>query len=237
MTTVIKAGEAGPILQRLGTVDLVDHLAEARAVHAAAQRQAEAVVAEARSQAKTLLAKADRDGHHAGYQRGYAEGKQAGHEAAFQAARERFDREQEDVVSSMQRAIAEIGELKRGLQVAAERSLLDFALRVAEKLTFQIGRLHRESVGENLRRALALVDRKTDLVVRMHPMDVESMESFAPAALRAMDSAGAVTLASDESLAPGGCVVQTDRTVVDARLETQIQEIAALLVGEEGDHD
>ncbi len=44
MSTVIKAGRGGPILQRLSTVDLADHLAEAEAVIAEAKRRAAQIV-------------------------------------------------------------------------------------------------------------------------------------------------------------------------------------------------
>ena len=50
------------------------------------------------------------------------------------------------------------------------------------------------------------------------------------------ESSKAFQVVSDESLAPGGCVVEARRTQVDASLETQTREIAALLLGRGGQH-
>ncbi len=41
-----------------------------------------------------------------------------------------------------------------------------------------------------------------------------------------------VTVIADDSLRAGGCIVETDRSRVDATLETQIAELSSLLLDE-----
>ena len=229
--TVIKAGESGPLLPQLSTVDLADHLAEGRAVVTSAKRASARIMEEAKRESARMFDEAKRNGYADGYRKGHVEGTKAGHEAAFQAAMKGFASEQGNLVADLQRAIEEIDKIKGDLRIEAERDLLNFAIDCAGKLTFAIGKVHRESAVENLRRALRVVGEKTDLTIHVHPADLESMKVFADSVLRSAAASPVVSIVADDSLSPGGCLVQTGRTRVDATLETQVDEMVALLLG------
>ncbi len=232
MSTVIKAGQGGPLLKRLRTVDLADHLAEARAVIAEAKRQAARIVLEAKRQSEHALAEATESGHRAGYESGYAEGTKSGNNSAYKDSIERFNQRHADVVAAMQKAVADMDEMKEDMRISAQKDLLDFAVATASKLTFAIGQLHRESAQDNLRRALDLVDSKTDLVIQVNSRDMASIETFADSVSKAVGASPALTIVEDDSIAPGGCKVECGRTEIDATLETQVSEMVSLLVGD-----
>lgn len=236
MSTVIKAGQAGLVRGRLSTVDLADHLAEAKAIIEEAKQQAAQLKARAREEARRVLEEARLTGFSDGEHRGYEDGFSKGRADAYVEAVERFNREQTSLAADFTRVITHIERTKEDIRIAAERDVLDFALGVATKLTFQIGALHREAAQENLRRALELVDDKSDLKIRVHPDDLTAMETFARMALATAGASCAFEVASDESISPGGCVVQGRGTMVDASLETQTEQIAALLLGRGGGH-
>lgn len=231
MPTVIKAKETGPILKRLSTVDLADHLAEARAVVEEAKRRAEQIKADAKVQAGQVLEEARKAGYESGYECGHVEGTEAGHRAAHDESIQQFNQEHADIVADMGRVVAHIDSVKEDLAIAAEKDVLDFAVLLATKLTFEIGRSHHESVVENLERALRLVGSKTDLTIRVHSGDLAAMETFAASVLKQVDAARAVNIVADDSVGRGGCMVESDRTCVDATLETQVDEMVSLLVG------
>jgi flagellar biosynthesis/type III secretory pathway protein FliH len=129
----------------------------------------------------------------------------------------------------MEAAISQIDAMKEDLRIAAEKDLIDFAVSVAGKLTFAIGRVHKEAAQANLQRALSLVASGTDLTVRVNPDDAASMETFAKSVLSRVDASRAVAIVTDETLAPGGCQVMAGKTEIDASLETQVAEMVALL--------
>ncbi len=235
MSTVIKAKESGPILKRLSTVDLADHLAEARAVVEAAQRRAAQTIADAEVQVDSALEEARKSGHDAGYKQGYAEGTRAGHQTARDESIQQFKQEHGNIVADFQRAVSEIDSMKHDLQIQAEKGLLDFAVLVATKLTFMIGRMHRESAVENVKRAIHLVGSKSDVTIRIHSRDIAAMEMFADSGIRRADASRVVNIVTDDSITPGGCKVESGCTNVDATLETQVDEIASLLIGGEAD--
>jgi len=193
-------------------------------------------VLDAQRKSEHVFADAKESGYRAGYESGYTEGVQAGNESAYKDSIEQFNQRHADVVSVMNKAVADIDEMKEDLKISAQKDLLDFAVTTASKLTFAIGRIHRESAQANLRRALDLVDSKTDLVVRVNPRDVASMETFAKSVSKVVGASPALTIAEDDSIAPGGCKVEKWPSQIDATLETQVNEMVSLLVGE-GDGD
>ncbi len=231
MSSVIKAGASGPILKRLSTVDLADHLSEARVVVESAKGRGADIVAEAEARADELLERSKKSGHEAGHRLGHEGGMEAGRRAAFDEACERFQREHATIVADLGRAIHEIDDTKEQLQIEAERNLLEFAVRIATRLTFAVGRFHRGAARENLTRAIRLVQSKTDLTIRVHPSDLDSIRTFAGSVLQEVDDSQAVTIEPDEAMAPGGCKVESEPTRVDATLETQVDEIVSLLLG------
>lgn len=231
MSTVIKAGSAGPILQRLSTVDLADHLAEAEAVIAEAKRRAAQIVTTAERDAVRLREQARQEGHKEGLDQGRTEGTRLGRDAAWEAATGKFDAQQAGVVSVMEKAIAEIDSMKGDLVIHAEQHLLDFAVRIATRLTYAIGRLDRESARANLDRVLRLVDSKTNLVVHVHPDDLSAIEAFAVTVLQKAEGSRSLKIVEDAATAPGGCRVVYGGFEVDATLDTQIEEMVTLLMG------
>lgn len=234
MATVIKAQEAEHQLKRLSTWHLADHLAEARGVVEAAKLSASRILAQARAERDQFVAKARQSAYEAAYAQGEQEGRRDGREAAYQDASAQFRQEQSQLISAMQQGVAQINAMKEDLFIAAERDLLDFAVRLATKLTFAIGSVHRQAAIENVQRALRLVGRPSELLIRVHSADLHAMEAFA-ADLSSDFRRGeerAVHVQPDDSIAPGGCRVETASAQVDATLEAQVEEIVAVLLGD-----
>ncbi len=242
MPAVIKAGKNGPLLRKLATVDLADHLAEVDGLLVRANRQVDQLLAKAKAEAARIMTEAEqerpriqsraqREGYETGFREGQEAGLAAGREEALGRWSEQFAREQGQLIEDLRRAVQDIEVQKQDLLVTAENDLLDFALAVATKLTFAIGLMYREAATENLRRAIRLVGGQTSLLVRVHPADLETMKVFAPSVLGGVQAAEAVKIIADDSLSPGGCIVQNEKTSVDASLETQVAEVAAQLLG------
>lgn len=237
MSTVIKAGQAGKLLTRPRTFDLNDHVREASGTLEAARRQAEEIIAGAEHEAIDIRARVEKAGFAEGLRSGRAEGERTGRETAHAEAVAQFAKEQTTLMAAMRTAVSHLDATKEDIAIEAERNLLDFAVEVASRLTFAIGRLHREAVIANLRKAIDLVGRATDLTIRVHPEDLKTLRDFAESTLQQLNASRSVDLVADESIAPGGCCVETTRTRIDARLETQVDEMLLLLLGEKRRND
>jgi flagellar assembly protein FliH len=237
MPPVLKDGVIDPhqVARRLESVSVADHLGEARAVLRASQEKARALLAEAQAEASQLGAIAQEQGYEAGFRRGYEAGTKAGREAAFNTAKAEFTAAQGQLVQALQQLLAEYDAQKRDLFIAARQDVLNFALQVAEKVTRRIGQVDREAVLGNLDAALRLVESKTNLVAHVNPADVATAAQFAASFRDAAGQSVNFSIVGDSAIAPGGCRLTTPDAEVDATIDSQLAEIAAVMIagGEE----
>ena len=232
MSTVIKSGDQNPALvKRLETVSVSDHLAEARLVVDAARRQAREILANTAREADELRESASKQGFEAGFKRGYAAGNEKGHESALAEARSRFDDEQAQLVQTLHGLVDQYEQMKRDLSIAAKHDTLDFAFRVAKRVTKLVGVLNRDAARANLDVALQRVGSVIDITIRVHPTDLESIERFARGFQSRIGESTHISILGDESVSPGGCLLSTPDSDVDATLDTQIEQIAQLIAG------
>ena len=231
-TTVIKAGSAGPMLRSLSTVDLADHLSEARGIVESAKSLAVKIESDTREEGRTRAAAAKEVAMAEGYDAGFAQGEVEGQAKAFEESKRVFEIQHAGIVAQMKQAIDEVDKIKETLRIAANRDVLEFAVKLAFDLTYRIGRHSSKAAIENAKRAIKLVGSRTDLTIHVNPSDLKAMETYASTVLERIDSSPNVGVMTDESLAAGGCIVETGRSRVDATLETQIAELSALLLGD-----
>ena len=231
MSTVIKAGTEGALLQRLSTVDLADYLEEARMLVAEAKRRAAAIVAQSERDAAERLEQAQREGYKVGFRKGQLEGAERGYEEAFSTSVERFKTEQTQVVADLEQAVEALDAVRVDVQAAAERDLLSLAATVARKVAFAAGEMNREAATENLRRAVALIGDKNALVIRVNPADHATIQTYAADSLTHVAASDAVSIEVDADIAPGGCKVAGKNIEIDASLEAQTDDLVALFVG------
>ncbi len=236
MSTVIKAGQAGTLLRKLSTVDLADHLAEADAVVEAARRRATQIVSQAEGTTERERREAAEAGRGEGFEAGRAAGIEEGRKAAYDEATERFTAEQAQLISAMTAAIDAFEGIKQEVRIAAEHDVLELAVQIATKLTYDIGKMDHEAAKANLTRAVDLIGSKTDLTIRLHPEDADAMRTFAETVLTDADKTRSIRTVRDESIARGGCKVSSEEAQVDATLETQIAEMISLLLGRGASH-
>jgi flagellar assembly protein FliH len=235
MGIVIKTGEQNPkLLKRLETLDVTDHLGEAKLVAEASKRESLALLQKAATDADEIRREAEDKGYEAGFRRGYDAGRKAGQDAAFEQCVKTFAENQEKLASALRAMLADIEQRKRDLFIAARNDVVRFAAKVAGRVTRRVATLDSGAATANLEAALALVESKTDLRVRIHPQDVATMRAFAGDLKERFEEVRHIDLIEDDALAPGGCIVSTPDTEVDASIDTQVQQIAELLVGREG---
>jgi flagellar assembly protein FliH len=237
MATVIKAHEQNPqLVRRLETVNVADHLGEARDVLAQARAHAERMLREAEQRATQAREQASREGYEAGFRRGYDTGKQSGYDEAFAKATAQFTTEQATLVDALAQVIAGFDAQKRDLLIAARQDVVRFAARLAEKVTHQLGATAPEAAVANTEAALKLLAGQSDVVITVHPQDRAALERFAADLAGQMEGSPHWTIAEDAGLAPGGCRVTGATGAVDASLETQLARIVDLMVpAEEAD--
>jgi flagellar biosynthesis/type III secretory pathway protein FliH len=153
-------------------------------------------------------------------QEGYDDGFQAGLEAArvsAEGARQDALRKGAEALrqaavaieTSQSNAIAVVEEDAATLAVELTRTLVDHELSLSD-----------HEVSSAIRRALRLTAPGEDLVVRLHPDEV--MEATE---LQAYVTDCRVTVVPDESVEPGGCVIDAGPCRIDAQIESALARV------------
>ncbi|MBE0616947.1 MAG: hypothetical protein IH608_03325, partial [Proteobacteria bacterium] len=78
-------------------------------------------------------------------------------------------------------------------------------------------------------RALQLLSDRENLTIRVNPKDLRSLVEAKPLLLESFDGIQKLTVLEDPAVKRGGCLVQTPTSEIDARLETQLAELARAL--------
>ena len=218
---------------RLEPIMLRDHVAEAREELRRARVEAVEIVGAARSRGESIWAEAKQKG----YETGFAEGREAGREKGREEAREEalkgFGERQGRLVEVLRVLVEEIEARKERMLEQAEEDLLRLAMTIAERVAKRscVVEGGSSSAAVNLAEALQLVGSWTELTIRVHGEDLAAMEEYAAGLKGALGGAKHVRIVVDEAVGAGGCVVETEATRVDATLEGQLGEAAAIVLG------
>ena len=78
--------------------------------------------------------------------------------------------------------------------------------------------------------ALEQVGAAANVRVRVHPLDAQVLEQSMMEIVSAPDEAAAIEVVPDAAIEQGGCVVESARGIVDARLRTQFEEMQTRLL-------
>lgn len=154
-------------------------------------------------------------------------------EVLAQAVVEKEEERKRGYAEGVQQGLGELteklAEAERGREViltGAEPEILGMVMEIAEKV---IGReVKKGAIVDIVKKTVAqAVGEK--VVVRIHPSDLAVVQEKEPELLEAIGKVRSMTVKEDESIAPGGCIVETELGTVDARLETQLGAIRKAL--------
>lgn len=232
MAKIFKSDEVPGGLPDLTPHRLGDIREEARRILEAARERAGAILAEARLQAEQIRKPAQEEARKAGFEAGRQQGLEQGRKEGQAEGARTFAEKSAALTRALEAALRAIEEEKRALLRRGHDELLALAVRIAEKIVGATVARHPDAVRETVARAIELASTRIGVSVRLHPGDVESVRAFLPQLHQRFTDLEPVQLVGDEAVAPGGCVVRTREGEVDATLQTQIDEIARLLLGE-----
>jgi flagellar assembly protein FliH len=157
--------------------------------------------------------RARQEGFREGFRRGKAEGT-AEAMRALGGVRELLQRAAEELRRSRERLLRDL-----------EAEVVRLALAVAARVVRREGEENRELVVATVREALRRVEGEDHLVIRVHASDLETARSHREVWQDAMDGVERIEIVSDRRVPPGGCIIDTAGAQVDARLETQLEEL------------
>jgi hypothetical protein len=128
--------------------------------------------------------------------------------------------------------LASLGEQLDRLERSFEEHVVKCALAIAERILKREIARDQEFVLTQVREALKRVVGVSRIQLRIHPSDEALVHHGRAGLIEASDSLREITIEVDETIEPGGCIIESESGSVDAQLSTQLKQIEeALLAG------
>jgi flagellar assembly protein FliH len=191
----------------------------------AVRAEAEAIRLQAIQDAERIREQARREG----YQRGYDEGYHDGAREAQQRADAELQQTLETLRAHLQQVIQGVHTQQEAYLQHAESQMLELALEVARKVVREELKLQPAHVLAIVRDTLRRVQGFGRLRIRVNPLDVELLRQNRPSLLQVVDGVEGIEIVEDRRVDQGGCVIETEQGVYDARIRTQLGEIERVL--------
>ena len=190
-----------------------------------AAEEAQRLVSEALEQARTITRESREEGYKLGYDAGYLAGEQEAMRQLTQRANDERDAYQQDLSAFM----SYIEEVSRRAWMEMEPEIVSFVFEIARKVIKMEVTINRDVAIEVVKNALRRVADTSSLRIRVHSDDLSTVRANRDELYTLVDNIRQVEIVEDRRVGPGGCIVETDAGTIDARIETQVEEVRKLL--------
>ena len=160
------------------------------------------------SEARAEAAKKIQDAYEQAYQRGLDTGRDAFNATIAQAA------------ETLNAAATAMEEARQSFLDSLEPQVVELATLIAERVLQREVRMDPEIIHQMVKRALMAIADRQHIVIRVHPDDYEALRSHKVTLLEDFDGVEELDVEADETISPGGCMIESQLMQTDARLET-----------------
>lgn len=179
------------------------------------------------------FAEGKEQGYVEGKDAGYVDGKDAGYAAGFtqgqEAAKEEMESAVHQAVEKATRIIAEANQQAQLTVIASEKQILDIALAITEKILACEIDTNSQAVVAIVKSAMDKVRDQSQITVRVNPADFEFVVAAKNELEAILQREQSVEFSADQTVSRGGCVIDSAFGSADARLETQLQAVRAII--------
>lgn len=171
----------------------------------------------AKRQVGELKSNAMKEGYDAGFEGGFKKGKEA--------AKEEFS----PFLETTQKLIEEMSGFRKEMYDKVEREMIEMVISLTKKVIHFEFSTREDAVQDMIRLAVqSVLDRET-MVIKIHPTDKEYAESFRPELHHMFSEIKNITFEAHSGIERGGCVIETNFGVIDARIEKLEEQIDRIL--------
>ena len=217
----VQSGSAGPVPEAEPPPDPAALRADAEAALASARAEAAELLDDAHIQAEALREAAWQEGFH----QGQAEAK-----VTVEAEMRTEWAARQDALRAELDGIAEsIGTAREALWQRQEGEMVALALDIARQVVKTEITQNPAVVHAVLANALRRITDKDNVRVRVSVSDAPRVKEAREDLMEIVDGLRFIEIAEDRRVGDGGCVVETNAGTIDAKIETQMAEVARAL--------
>jgi len=152
--------------------------------------------------------------------------EKAAHEKGMQEVQKLVDEQVSQQIADFRKNLSEtlekVSTLHDDLAYQVESDLVKLSIEIAKKIVAREVNVDNEIALKLVKVSLKRLDSRIMAEVRLHPNDFAFIQDHR----EGLDSHSSLKLIEDSSISKGGCLIHTETGDIDAKLESQFEEIA-----------
>ncbi len=128
------------------------------------------------------------------------------------------------------RVLTEANQRADELTNSWEETMLRLSVRVAEKIIGEQLRVHPETIVEIIREVMKNIRPGKRLTIQVNQADAQQARARIDRIKDGLSTSSEIEIVASGSVSPGGCLIESELGIIDARLETQLKCLEEALV-------
>ena len=157
------------------------------------------------------------------------QGYDTGYELGFNKGKEDAKEEFSPVLETTQQLVQELSIFRKEMYDKVEREMIEMVINLTKKVIHFEFSIREDAVQGMIRLAVQSVLDRESMVIKIHPTDKEYAENFRPELHDMFSEIKNITFVEHSRIARGGCIVETNFGVIDARIEKLEEQIDQIL--------
>lgn len=214
------AQEVGRILKKESHFQLDQNVSKQLGLEEKARKEAEEKI---EKEISRRWERASEQAEAAGYTKGLEEGQQKAFEAELPRIQEK--------VAKLDHLMDEMNSLRQKIFAANESFLMDLIARVAGMVALKEVSVDPDYIRRLVINLLHQIGTKDDTKIYLSPQDFQNVDSLYQSLQKEFGKLSNTTVEASDSIPVGGCKIETRFGVVDASVQTQIENVMKALKG------
>ncbi len=194
---------------------------EAEELLVSARVEAAELIEDAQIQAEALREAAWQEGHH--------EGKIAARATAEAEVHTEWEERKAALRAEMEMIVTQIADAREQLWQRQESEMVALSLAIARQVVKTEVQQNPDVIRQVIANAIRRVTDKENLRIRVSIADSFAVKEMREDLLEVIDGLRHLEIIDDRRVTDGGCVIETNAGTIDAKMETQLGEVARAL--------
>jgi flagellar assembly protein FliH len=177
------------------------------------RREAARIVQQAKGEAEQIRRQAEQAG------------RLAAEEAAHRVLDEKVSRQMATLRPVLESAVTQLIDARGAWLDQWQKNAIELAAAMAERVVRREIQQHPEITLDWVREALELAADASEVVLHLHPADLEGLVNQLSEITRTFGNLADATIKPDEKVGRGGCVLQTKFGAIDQQIRSQLDRL------------
>ena len=163
------------------------------------------------------------------FQEGYKNGVKKGEKTGFENAEKEYNQQLELIESRLQTMLKNIENSRKELMLDSHKFLLELVVVIAQKVINTEISINKEIILSVIKKALSFIVSREELTLRVSPNDLDTVTNNKNYWASIAEHLETISIKTDERIAQGGCIIESNAGIADARLDVQVNEIISII--------